>query len=224
MTQVNDRERMREIIQHLEEEFPTVQPFKSENAFSTLIRTILSQNTSDRNSSLAYKRLKNQFTLTPEVLAKLQPRDVKPLIRCAGLHEIRSRRIIEVSKTIIERFKGNLYTILDDPLDEARERLLSIKGVGYKTADILLCFVGKRNVMPIDTNIFRVVNRLGFAEGRNYERVRRTLESLIPPHKIPRMHLLLIRLGREVCKPRRPLHQICPIKQCCNTFNTERED
>jgi endonuclease-3 len=213
---------MREIIQHLEERFPDVQPFEGEDAFSTLIRTILSQNTSDRNSSLAFKRLKNRYTLTPEVLAELQPGEVKPLIRCAGLHEIRSRRIVEVSKAVIEKFDGNLRTVLDAPLDEARGQLLSIKGVGYKTADILLCFVGKRNVMAIDTNIFRVVNRLGFAKGRRYERVRCTLESLIPPNKIARMHLLLIRLGRDICKPRHPLHQTCPVKQCCSTFNTDR--
>jgi endonuclease-3 len=222
VTPLNDRERMHEIIRRLEEEFPDVQPFESEDAFPTLIRTILSQNTSDRNSSLAYRRLKNRYTLTPEVLAELQPGEIKPLIRCAGLHEIRSRRIVEVSKAVLELFDGNLRTVLDNPLDEARGQLLGIKGVGYKTADILLCFVGKRDVMPIDTNIFRVVNRLGFAEGRRYERVRRTLESLIPPNKIARMHLLLIQLGRDVCKPRRPLHQICPIKQCCSTFNADR--
>jgi endonuclease-3 len=221
VTPLTDRERMREIIRRLEERFPEVQPFEEEGAFPTLIRTILSQNTSDRNSSLAYKRLKDRYALIPEVLAELRPGDIKPLIRCAGLHEIRSRRIIEVSKAVIERYDGDLGSVLDNPPDDARSQLLDIKGVGYKTADILLCFVGKRNVMPIDTNIFRVVNRLGFAEGRRYERVRRTLESLIPPKKIARMHLLLIQLGRNVCKPRRALHQICPVKQCCTTFNAD---
>lgn len=222
MTPLTARERMHEIVRHLEARFPEVQPFEGEGAFPTLVRTILSQNTSDRNSSLAYRRLKDRYTLTPETLAELRPGDIKPLIRCAGLHEIRSRRIIEVSKAVIERFDGDLSSVLDNPLDDARGQLLDIKGVGYKTADILLCFVGKRNVMPIDTNIFRVVNRLGFAEGRRYERVRHTLESLIPPKKIPRMHLLLIQLGRNVCKPRRPLHEICPVKQCCSTFNADR--
>ncbi len=215
---LNDKKRMAEIIRSLEEEFPDVYPRWSNDTFSVLIRTILSQNTSDRNSSQAFQALSERYEIKPDVLAKLDPSEIKPLIRYAGLQEIRSRRIVEVSKTILERFNGDLDDLLRLPLKEARSSLMSLKGVGYKTADIILCFVKGEAVMPIDTNIFRVVNRMGFVKGRKYELVRTTLERLIPPNKIPNMHLLLIRLGREICKARQPLHDVCPITKFCRYY------
>ncbi len=73
-----------------------------------------------------------------------------------------------------------------------------------------------RAVMPIDTNIFRVVNRIGFMKGRDYEKTRMVLERLIPSKKLRGMHLLLIRFGREICKSRKPLCTICPINALCD--------
>jgi endonuclease III len=92
---------------------------------------------------------------------------------------------------------------------------MSIKGVGPKTADVVLLFAGNRDVMPVDTNIFRVADRVGLAKGRNYERTRHALEELIPRGKVKVMHVLLMRFGREICKPRRPLCAICPINDLC---------
>ena len=214
-----ETERMKEIIVRLETRFPVTIPFQSD-AFSVLIRTILSQNTSEQNSSLAFERLNEHYSVKPEILSKLDPNDLKPLIRVAGLHKVRSNRIIEISKIILKRFHGSLESVLELPLHEARRTLLSLHGVGFKTADILLCFVGGVAIMPIDTNIFRVVNRIGFVEGRNYERVRSVLEKLIPPEKIPKMHLLLIKHGREICKPRQPNHKTCPINNFCDFIKT----
>ena len=213
--------KMDEIIRRLEERFPDVRPFKGSTAFPVLIRTILSQNTSNRNSSRAFKALSERYAVKPEVLARLDPEDIKPHIRYAGLHEVRSRRIVEVSKTVLERFNGDLDSVLRLPLEEARETLMSLDGVGYKTADIILCFVGGRAIMPIDTNIFRVVNKIGLAKGRNYERIRMVLEKLIPPEKVATMHFLLIKFGREICKSRRPQHEVCPISKLCDTYNPQ---
>ena len=92
---------------------------------------------------------------------------------------------------------------------------MELKGVGPKTADILLAFRGNRPVMPVDTNIFRVAERLGLVEGRNYERTKAALEAVIPEEKMGEMHFTLIKLGREVCKPRRPLCPICPVRKLC---------
>lgn len=217
------RRRMAEVIQRLEEQYPIQHHHPIKACFPLLIATILSQNTSDKNSSKAFQNLKSKYDVRPQVLANLKPDEIKPHIEVAGLYEIRSRRIINVAKAVLEQFKGNLDNVLRLPTEEARNELLQLKGIGPKTADILLAFRGKRPIMPVDTNIFRVSERIGLVRGRNYERTRAALEELIPEHKMGEMHFTLIRHGREICKPRRPRCPICPINTLCGYPEKTRE-
>lgn len=217
------RRRMVDIIQRLEERFPIRHHHPIREAFPLLIATLLSQNTTDKNSFQAFQNLRSHYDVTPHVLARLQPSDLKPHIEIAGLYEVRSRRIIALSKTVIERFEGDLDIILRRPMDEARQELMDLKGVGPKTADILLAFKGNRPIMPVDTNIFRVSGRIGLVEGRNYERTRAALEEVIPEKKLGEMHFALIKLGRDICKPRRPLCPLCPITSLCTYPNKTQE-
>lgn len=217
------RRRMMDIIQRLEERFPIRHHHPIREAFPLLIATLLSQNTTDKNSLQAFQNLRSHYDVTPHVLARLQPSDLKPHIEIAGLYEVRSRRIIALSKTVIERFEGDLDIILRRPMDEARQELMDLKGVGPKTADILLAFKGNRSIMPVDTNIFRVSGRIGLVEGRNYERTRAALEEVIPEKKLGEMHFALIKLGRDICKPRRPLCPLCPITSLCTYPNKTQE-
>lgn len=214
---MNPKIRMRKIIARLEQTFGSDQEYWLDDPFSVLIATILSQNTSDRNSSRAFTNLKNSFDITPKVLASLKPNDIQPLIMIAGLSVIRSRRIIEVSQEVLMRFNGELSKVFSLPLNHARQELMNIKGIGPKTADVLLAFVGGFYVMPVDTNIFRVTERLSFVNGRNYKQTRMALERYIPPKKLKDMHFHLIRLGREICKARKPLCYLCPLKNLCPT-------
>ena len=217
------RRRMADIIQRLEERFPIRHHHPIREAFPLLIATLLSQNTTDKNSFQAFQNLRSHYDVTPHVLARLQPSDIKPHIEIAGLYEVRSRRIIALSKMVIERFEGDLDIILRRPMDEARQELMDLKGVGPKTADILLAFKGNRSIMPVDTNIFRVSGRIGLVEGRNYERTRAALEEVIPEKKLGEMHFALIKLGRDICKPRRPLCPLCPITSLCTYPNKTQE-
>ncbi|MEE8322941.1 MAG: endonuclease III [Candidatus Bathyarchaeia archaeon] len=217
------RRRMVDIIQRLEERFPIRHHHPIREAFPLLIATLLSQNTTDKNSFQAFQNLRSHYDVTPHVLARLQPSDLKPHIEIAGLYEVRSRRIIALSKTVIERFEGDLDIILRRPMDEARQELMDLKGVGPKTADILLAFKGNRPIMPVDTNIFRVSGRIGLVEGRNYERTRAALEEVIPEKKLGEMHFALIKLGQDICKPRRPLCPLCPITSLCTYPNKTQE-
>lgn len=214
---------MGEIINRLEKKFQIQHPNWISDAFSLLIATILSQNTNNKNSSRAFQALQRRFEIKPEVLAELKPEEIKPFIKYAGLYEVRSKRIVAISKTILQRFNGDLTNVLKLPLQDARHILMSLEGVGPKTADILLNFLGGRDVMPIDTNIFRVANRLGLVEGRDYERTRAVLERLIPDRKFQETHFLLIKFGREICKPRKPLCTICPIIAFCDYSKHVRE-
>lgn len=209
------RRRMDEVIRRLEQQFPPRLQHPIREAFPLLIATLLSQNTSDTNSSRAFHNLQAHYAVTPHVLAHLQPSDLQPHIAVAGLSEIRSRRIVALSQRVLERFDGDLDAVLRLPTAEARQTLMGLEGVGPKTADILLAFRGDRPVMPVDTNIFRVAERIGLAAGRNYERTRAALEAVISPTKLKEMHFHLLRLGRDLCKPRRPLCPRCPITDLC---------
>lgn len=220
---MDDLERMREVITRLEQRFPIREPHRINDVFSLLIATILSQNTNDKNSSRAFRNLMQSYEIKPAVLANLKPEEIRSLIKYAGLQDVRSKRIIAISKTVPHKFSGDLNPVLKLPLLKARHTLLSLDGVGPKTADILLNFFGGRAVMPIDTNIFRVINRLNFVKGRTYEKTRLTLEKLIPSEKLQEMHILLIQFGRKICKPRNPTCSTCPLNSICDYPKT-RDD
>jgi endonuclease-3 len=195
--------------------FP-VKVWKAGSPFETLVHTILSQNTNDRNSDAAMRKLRKRYRITPQVLSKVRVRELIPLIRSAGLYKSKAPRIKEVSRIVKEQYGGRLAPILNLPYAEAKEKLMAMPGVGPKTADILLAFVAKNPVIPVDTHIARVTKRLGIAPANaNYETTRTSLEALIPPKDRVKLHLSVIAFGREICKAPRPRCAICPVSEWC---------
>jgi endonuclease-3 len=195
--------------------FP-VEVWKAGSPFETLVQTILSQNTNDRNSEAAMKSLRKHYRITPRVLSKARVRDLMPIIRSAGLYHSKAPRIKETSKRIQEQYGGRLTPLLNLPYDEAKEKLMELPGVGPKTADILLAFCAKNHVIPVDTHIARVTKRLGIAPANaNYEKTRTSLEALIQPRQRVRLHLSIIEFGRQICKAPRPRCPICPVNRWC---------
>src|SRR3989337_500722 len=132
--------------------FP-VEVWKPGSPFETLIHTILSQNTNDRNSDAAMKKLRKRFRITPSVLAQARVRELIPYIRSAGLYTSKAPRITAVSKIIQKQYRGRLWPILELPYEQAKERLVELPGVGPKTGGIVVEFVAKNLVMPVDTHI-----------------------------------------------------------------------
>jgi len=203
------------MLKTIAKRFP-VEVWKPHSPFQTLIHTILSQNTNDRNSDAAMKKLRRNYKITPEALSKANVDELIPCIRSAGLYTTKAPRIIEVSRIIKERYHGRLTAILNLPYAEAKETLMNLPGVGPKTADILLAFVAKHPVIPVDTHVARVTKRLGIApKNANYERVRTSLEALISPADRIRVHLCVIAFGREICKAPRPRCANCPVNATC---------
>ena len=195
--------------------FP-VKVWKAGSPFETLVNTILSQNTNDRNSDAAMRRLRKRYRITPEVLSKVKVRQLIPLIRSAGLYKSKAPRIKEVSRIVKEEYGGRLAPILNLPYSEAKAKLMEMPGVGPKTADILLAFVAKNPVIPVDTHIARVTKRLGIAPANaNYEKTRTSLEALIPPEDRVKLHLSVIAFGREICRAPRPRCSTCPVNEWC---------
>jgi endonuclease-3 len=195
--------------------FP-VKVWKAGSPFETLVQTILSQNTNDRNSEAAMTKLRRRFKINPRTLSKASLRDLIPCIKQAGLYRSKAPRIKETSRIIQEEYGGRLSPFLNLPYQEAKERLTSLPGVGPKTADILLAFVAKNPVIPVDTHIARVSKRLGIVPtNANYEKTRLSLERLIPPQRRVSVHLSIIEFGREICRAPRPRCSVCPISKLC---------
>jgi endonuclease-3 len=209
------RETQARILRTIARKFP-VETWRPSSAFETLIHTILSQNTNDRNSDAAMRTLKERYMITPKALSKARVSEVIHCIRSAGLYRSKAPRIIEVSKIITQRYRGRLSPILRLSYAQAKTELTTLPGVGPKTADILLAFVAKHHVIPIDTHIARISKRLGIVPSNaDYERIRQSLESLIPPRSRIRSHLSLIAFGRAICKAPRPRCEICPVSNSC---------
>jgi endonuclease-3 len=188
----------------------------SRKPFRTLIRTVLSQATADRNTDRAFRTLSERTQITPEALAETDAKVIAEAIRVGGLYRNKSKVIKKVSRIILVQFEGSLDFIYSLPREEARSTLMSLPGVGAKTADVVLLFCAERPVIPIDTHVNRVSKRLGLApsEGK-YKEIREALQSLYPPEEYLNVHLLLISLGRKYCKARRPQCNPCPVNTWC---------
>jgi len=192
--------------------------------FQTLIRTVLSQATNDRNRDRAYKKLSEKYEVSPKALADADVKEVVEAIRVGGLYRNKSRKIIELSRAVLERFNGSLDFVYSQPLEKARSMLMSIPGVGPKTADVVLLFSARKPIVPVDTHVIRVSRRLGLAPLKgDYEGIRKALESLYSPKDYFAVHLLLISLGRTHCRARNPLHKSCPVDSLCPTTRREAQ-
>ncbi len=214
---MTDEERAQEILTILRKTF-SLPDWKTrpEKPFTTLIRTVLSQATNDRNRDKAFKNLSEKFRLTPTVLSKANVKAIEKAIRIGGLHRNKSRVIKELSRVIVEELNGTLDFIYSTSLDEARELLMALPGIGPKTADVVLLFSANKPVLPVDTHVNRVSKRLELvAPKADYERVRLTLQSLYSPNHYLAVHILLIMLGRKYCTARRPSHASCPVNMLC---------
>ncbi len=128
--------------------------------FDVLIATILSQNTTDKNSHRAFASLYSKYD-TPVKLAKAPEKEIAELIRIGGLHEQKAKLIKTVAQLVIDEYGGTLDFVCDADPEAARKELLSIKGIGPKTADCVLLFSCGRDVIPVDTHVFRITKRLG---------------------------------------------------------------
>jgi len=184
--------------------------------FRSLVRIILSQNTSYRNEAAAYDLLERDIGVTPEALALAPVERIAEAIRPAGMHNRRSGTLKAVAEAVLDRYGGDLAPVLRRPYPEAREELMDLPGVGRKTADVLLMFDGGRAVVPVDRHIFRIARRLRLVpEDAAYDDVRRVLEAAAPPGRHEDVHVLLIRFGREVCRARRPRCGDCFLNDLC---------
>jgi endonuclease-3 len=188
-------------------------------AIDELISTILSQNTNDRNRDVAFYALKGKFP-TWEAVRDANTEVVIELIRPAGLANQKGPRLQQVLRQITEeRGELDLNFLKELPIEEAFAWLTKFKGVGLKTASIVLQFALDVPAFPVDTHIYRVTGRIGLRPEKMYvDQAHSHLAALFPPETYGPGHLNLIRLGREICSARKPDCAHCPLTDLCDYY------
>ncbi|WP_247728999.1 endonuclease III domain-containing protein [Halovivax limisalsi] len=204
------------------------------DAFPCLVRTILSQNTSDVASQPAYDALMERYddpsSDLADALAAADRERLAETIRPAGLYNQKARMIQDAAAWVLDRFGS--AAAFDDYVTETdaetvRADLLDVRGVGPKTADCVLLFAGGRaGVFPVDTHVHRIARRLGLAPAdADHEGVREALERDVPGSKCGFGHTAVIQFGREYCSARAPAcldgPDACPLYEECDRVGVD---
>jgi endonuclease-3 len=188
-----------------------------------LILTVLSQSTNDRNRDVAFLRLRERFG-SWEAVRDAPNAEVEAAIRPGGISKVKSVRIQAILRDIGDPL--SLDHLKDLSVEQGREELVALPGVGRKTAACVLLFAfGKRDV-PVDTHVSRVGTRLGlFREKAPFEELHDTMLSLTPPGQELELHVNLLRHGRRTCHARRPDCGNCALLRMCPTgYNLRQAD
>ena len=205
-----------QIIDLLEQEYYPREWHPHEDPIDVLIRTILSQNTSDTNSGRAFASLKAAFH-SWEAVAAAPAEHIAQAIRSGGLFRIKAARIKRVLEQI-ERDQGriSLDSLKSTNTAEAEDYLMRLPGVGPKTANCVLLFSLGKPCLPVDTHVFRMAKRLGLVDSRvTIEKAHSLLQEQIPPSKVYQIHVHMIEHGRRICHSRQPRCHRCILRGAC---------
>jgi len=206
---------VRLIHRRLKSRFGSLDPPRRSDPLEELILTVLSQNTSDVNSSRAFDSLRARYP-TWDRVARARASSVASAIRAGGLANVKAPRILAILREI-----GHPYDLswMREATDaDVREYLLGLPGVGPKTAAVVLAFSLGRPALPVDTHVLRTGVRLGLIPPKTTaDAAHGILEGLVPPELRVDMHVGLIRLGRQICRPGRPRCEECPLMDLCPT-------
>jgi endonuclease-3 len=201
-------------------------------AFECLVRTVLSQNTSDKASQPAFDALLEQFNDPDlaEALAGAEVDDIADTIRPAGLYNQKAQTLIRLAERVRHDHGGAAgfdAFVKGSARTTVRESLLDMHGVGPKTADCILLFSGgQASVFPVDTHVYRISRRLGIAPpDADHETVREALEAAVPAEKCGFGHTACIQFGRDVCTARNPAcldgPAACPLYDLCDRIGID---
>jgi endonuclease-3 len=179
---------------------------RRQNPFRVLISTILSQRTRDENTARASQRLFSKLK-TPRALAEANTSTIEGLIKESGFYRIKATRIKQVSRIIIDEYGGNV--------PDRFAELIRLPGVGRKTANCVLLFGFARNVIPVDTHVHRISNRVGLVDTTTPEKTEEALRKNVPKRYWMLLNDLFVSFGKDICKPVGPQCQRCPIYSMC---------
>ncbi|WP_039931475.1 endonuclease III [Thermoanaerobacter thermohydrosulfuricus] len=204
------KEEALKVIEILKNTYPNAKSgLKFTNPFELLIATILSAQCTDKRVNIITDRLFKKYK-TPEDFLKLTPEELQEEIRECGLYRNKSKSILETCKILKEKY--------DSKVPETLEELLTLPGVGRKTANVVLSNAFSKQAIAVDTHVFRVSNRIGLADSKDVFTTEKQLMELIPENLWSLSHHLLIHHGRNLCTARKPKCDECPVNHLCLYF------
>jgi endonuclease-3 len=212
------RERLREVYG-----IPLIKPHG--HPIAELVLTVLSQSTNDRNRDVAYLRLRERFP-SWEAVMRAPVGEVEEAIRPGGISKVKSARIKAILRAIADNPRDpehelSLDWLKDAPIEQGRDYLTALPGVGRKTAACVLLFAYGRRDVPVDTHVSRVGMRLELLQpGAPFERLHDQMLALTPPGEELELHVNLLRHGRRTCHARKPACGACALARMCPSRGT----
>ena len=180
------------------------------STFELLVAVILSAQCTDKRVNEVTKVLFAKYN-KPQDFADIKQEELERLIYSCGFYRSKAAHIISCARDIAERFNGQV--------PEDFESLLSLAGVGRKTANVVSAVAFGKQAMAVDTHVLRLANRIGFIKSDKPEQVEKKLTEIIPHERLSQAHHLLIHHGRYICTARKPDCTQCPITQYCKFYN-----
>lgn len=180
--------------------------------YTLIVAVVLSAQTTDKSVNKVTEKL-FKLAPTPQKMIKLGQEKIEEIIRPIGLSKNKSKNVIELSRQLVENFDG----VVPDTMKE----LMSLSGVGRKTANVVLNVAFGKKVMPVDTHVLRVSHRIGFSDCETPDEMEKVLVEKIPSKYMQHAHHWLILHGRYVCTARAPRCEECVIKDICK-WNLEK--
>jgi len=175
--------------------------------FTTLISCILSLRTKDEVTDEASIRLFKKYR-TPEKLSKAPIKEIEKLIFPVGFYHTKAKRIVDISETLIKEYNGKVPKDFNE--------LLKLKGVGRKTANIVMVYGHKKTgFIPVDVHCNRIPNRLGWIKTKTPEQTEQEIKKILPKKYWDDFNHLIVRFGQTICVPVSPFCSRCPIKKYC---------
>lgn len=182
--------------------------------FTTLISCLLSLRTKDEVTTQASYRLFKKYN-TPEKLSSITEKEIQSLIYPVGFYKTKAKRIKDISNSLLANYNGKV----PDDFNE----LLKLKGVGRKTANIVMVYGHKnQGFLPIDTHCHRIPNRLGWINTKNPEQTEKELKKILPKKYWNDFNHLFVKFGQKICIPISPFCSRCPIKKYCKQISVKR--
>lgn len=202
----------KQIIEILKNTYPDARcELVHDTAYELLVATILSAQSTDKRVNIVTKEL-FKIANTPEKMVSLGEDKLKEYIKSIGFFNTKSKNLISMSNTLIEKF--------DSKVPDNMQALTSLAGVGRKTANVVLSNSFGVPSIAVDTHVFRLAHRLGFSKSDDILQVEYDLQKKIPKYQWSLAHHLLIFHGRYMCKAQRPNCTICPTKPYCNHYKS----
>ncbi len=204
---------LRETTKNFNTPIVTLYSNQKRTPYQILITTLLSLRTKDEVTAEASRRLFTRAS-TPQEMVKLSPEEIQKLIYPVGFYRNKARRIIEISRILLEKYGGKVPDTL--------EELLKLPGVGRKTANLVLTLGYDKPGICVDTHVHRIMNRLGYVKTKTPEETEMALRKKLPQKYWKDINNLLVTFGQNICTPLSPRCSECPLTPYCDRVGVRR--